>query len=145
MLIGEYKHKMDEKFRVSLPSRFRKNLGNTIVLTRGLERCVFAYNLSRWKEITDRLSKLDGSRPERRKFLRFFISGATEVDIDSAGRILVPRFLLEFADLKQNKEVIIAGVQSRIELWNEEKWEEYKTKMENDEALTDNLGEIGAL
>ena len=144
MLIGEYKHTLDPKKRLSLPSKWRKELGRELVITRGLDNCLFVYPLPEWQKITEKIGQLPLGQADTRSFNRFFLSGAVEVEVDSVGRILVPDFLKDFAAL--GTSVVLAGIYSRIEIWDEEKWNEYKRKIESQaDALAEKLGEIGVL
>lgn len=144
MLIGEYVHSIDAKNRVSLPAKFRKEVGKKVVLTRGLDNCLFLYPMSEWKKVSEKLNELPFGQADTRGFNRFMLSGAVETDVDSVGRILVPDFLKGFAALKN--KVVIAGVHSRIEIWNERSWNEYKKRIEKQaDALAEKLGEYGAL
>lgn len=148
MLIGEYTHTLDPKKRIALPAKFRKELGKTVVITHGLDGCVFLYPLSTWKIISEELS---GNRErnhigtaDSRGFNRFILAGAVEVDVDSAGRVLVPDFLKEFAGLKTR--VVLAGVHNRVELWDEETWLEYKKRIQKQaDALSERLGNMGMI
>jgi MraZ protein len=144
MLIGEYKHTLDPKKRLSLPSKWRKELGRKLVVTRGLDNCLFVYPLPEWQKITEKIGQLPLGQADTRSFNRFFLSGAVEVEVDSVGRILVPDFLKDFATLATN--VVLAGIHNRIEIWDEKKWSEYKRKIESQaDALAEKLGEIGVL
>lgn len=144
MLIGEYTHSLDPKKRLSLPSKFRNELGKKVVVTRGLDNCLFVYPLKEWERITQKVSELPLGQADTRGFNRFFLSGAVEVDIDSVGRILVPDFLKDFAGL--SSKVVLAGVHSRVEIWDEGVWIEYKKRIEKQaDALAEKLGEIGIL
>jgi len=144
MLIGEYKHTLDPKKRLSLPSKWRKELGKKLVITRGLDNCLFVYTLKEWHKITEKIGQLPLGQADTRGFNRFFLSGAVEVEVDSVGRILVPDFLKEFAKL--DSKTVLAGIYNRIEIWDENKWEEYKRKIENQaDALAEKLGEVGVL
>lgn len=148
MLIGEYTHTLDPKKRISLPAKFRKELGKTVVITHGLDGCVFLYPLSTWKVISEELSGSRGGNhigtTDSRGFNRFMLAGAAEVDIDSAGRVLVPDFLKEFAGLKS--KVVLAGVHNRVELWNEKTWIEYKKRIQKQaDALAEKLSEVGMI
>jgi len=144
MLIGEYKHTLDPKKRLSLPSKWRKELGRTLVVTRGLDNCLFVYPLKEWQKITDKIGELPLGQADTRSFNRFFLSGATEVEVDSVGRILVPDFLKDFAALSGT--VVLAGIHSRVEIWDEKKWEEYKRSIEEQaDQLAEKLGQIGVL
>ena len=142
MLIGEYTHTIDPKKRLSLPSKFRRELGKKVVVTRGLDNCLFVYPINEWKKISEKLSELPMGKSDTRGFNRFILSGAVEVGIDSLGRILVPDFLRDFASLKD--KVIVAGVQTRIEIWDEKKGIDYKRKIEKQaDSMAEKLGEIG--
>jgi MraZ protein len=144
MLIGEYKHTLDPKKRLSLPSKWRKELGKRLVVTRGLDNCLFVYPLREWQTITDKVGQLPLGQADTRSFNRFFLSGAVEVEVDSVGRILVPDFLKDFAALATN--VVLAGIHNRIEIWNEDRWNDYKRMIESKaDALAEKLGEIGVL
>ena len=144
MLIGEYKHTLDTKRRLSLPSKWRDELGVKLVVTRGLDNCLFVYPLKEWKTITDKVGQLPLGQADTRSFNRFFLSGAVEVEVDSVGRILVPDFLKDFGKL--DSKVVLAGIHNRIEIWDEKKWESYKRSIETQaDQLAEKLGEIGVL
>lgn len=144
MLIGEYTHSFDEKNRVSLPSRFRRELGKKVVVTRGLDTCLFLFSENEWKKFSEKLSLLSLVQGDKRKFSRFMLGGASEAEIDSAGRILIPDFLKEFAGLKE--KIVLAGLHSRVEIWSEKSWSVYKKSVEKDiDVLAEKLGEVGAL
>ena len=143
MLIGEYKHSIDEKNRMSLPSKFRKELGKKVVATYGLEQCLFIYEISEWNRIAEEISKLGMLKSDTREFNRFMFGGAVEIEIDSLGRILVPEYLKKYADIKSQATVI--GVHKRLEIWNEKKWEDYKMKaVSKADSLAEKLSEAGA-
>lgn len=144
MLIGEYKHTLDIKKRLSVPSKWRGDLGTTLVVTRGLDNCLFVYPQKEWQTITEKISQLPLGQADTRSFTRFFLSGAVEVEVDSVGRILVPDFLKEFAGL--DSKVVLAGIYDRVEIWAEDKWEDYKRRIETQaDQLAEKLGEIGVL
>lgn len=144
MLIGEYTHTLDPKKRLSLPSRWRKELGKKLVVTRGLDNCLFVYPLREWEAITEKVGRLPLGQADTRSFNRFFLSGAVEVEVDTNGRILVPDFLKEFAKLGQ--KVVLAGIHDRVEIWDEKKWNDYKARIEKQaDALAEKLGEVGVL
>lgn len=130
MFIGEYTYSLDEKKRLSIPAKFRRILGKKAILTKGLEECLFLYPQKEWQKLVEKLEKLPLAQREARGFLRLILAGATEVEIDNLGRILIPDFLKDYAKLK--KRVIIAGVLTRIEIWDEELWKEYKKKTEKE-------------
>ena len=144
MLIGEYKHTLDPKKRLSLPSKWRKEIGKKLVVTRGLDNCLFVYPIAEWKKITDKVSELPLGQADTRSFNRFFLSGAVEVEVDSVGRILVPDFLKDFGKL--DAKVVLAGIHDRIEIWDETRWEAYKKSIEAEaDSLAEKLGDIGVL
>ncbi|MFA7310130.1 MAG: division/cell wall cluster transcriptional repressor MraZ [Candidatus Paceibacterota bacterium] len=144
MFIGEYAHSLDEKKRISLPKSFRKDLGKKVVMTRGLDNCLFVYSRANWEKVAGKLQELSFAQADTRGFNRFILSGAAEVEVDSAGRILIPDHQKEFAGLRKN--VIFAGVSDRVEVWDAERWNTYKTRIEKQaDALAEKLGEIGAL
>ena len=121
MLIGEYYHNLDAKGRVSVPSKFRDDLGSTFVLSRGLDDCLYAYSVSEWETFKAELLTMRGSSAQ--KIRRFFFSGATECEIDSQGRVVIPPNFRTYAKL--SKEIVIVGVSNRAEIWDKKKWEDY--------------------
>ena len=144
MLIGEYKHTIDDKKRISLPSKFRKQVGKTMIITRGLDKCLFVYPLAQWQEIAKKFGELGIGQADRRGLNRFMLAGATEVSVDSVGRILIPEYLKEFANIKT--KVVFAGVYNRIEIWDEASWTKYTNKvMKEADDIAEKLGDIGAL
>lgn len=144
MFIGEYEHTLDEKKRVSLPKTFRAGLGKRIVITRGLDNCLFVYPKGGWEKVASKLGELSFAQADTRGFNRFILSGAAEVEVDQVGRILMPEHHKKFANLK--KTVVFAGVSDRVEIWDAARWHEYKAKIEKQaDALAEKLGEIGAL
>lgn len=144
MLIGEYLHTLDSKKRLSLPAKFRKEVGRKVVVTRGLDACLFMFPLSTWKSIAGKLQSLPFGQAGTRGMSRFLLSGAVETEVDGAGRILIPDFLKEFADLRSR--VVLAGVSDRIEIWNEKTWEEYKRRIEKGaDQMAQTLGDMGIL
>ena len=144
MLLGEYTHTLDPKKRLALPAKFRKELGETVVLTHGLDRCLFVYSIDEWKRVAEKLASLGMGAADTRGFNRFMLAGAVETEIDSVGRILIPDFLKEFASL--GTKVIVAGVHTRAEIWDEKNWKEYKSRIEREaDKLAEKLGEIGVI
>lgn len=143
MLIGEFQHTLDSKKRVALPAKFRKEIGKKAVITRGLDKCLFLYPIDEWAKVAENLSQLPTGQASTRSFVRLFLAGARDVEIDSLGRILIPDYLKDYASLGQN--VVIIGVHKRLEIWNQDNWEEYRKKIEGEsEVLAEKLGEIGA-
>jgi MraZ protein len=144
MLIGEYKHTLDDKKRISLPSKFRKEIGKKIVVTHGLDQCLFAYPIKEWQEISKKIGELGMGQADTRGFNRFILAGASEVSVDSVGRILIPEHLRKFASVKS--KVVFTGVYNRIEIWDEKKWDDYKSKViSGADDMAEKLGDIGAL
>lgn len=144
MLIGEYLHTLDSKKRLSLPAKFRKEVGKKVVITRGLDQCLFMFPQPTWKGIASKLETLPFGQADTRGMSRFLLSGAVESDVDGAGRILIPDFLKDFADLKGR--VVLAGVSDRVEIWNDKVWEEYKRRIEKGaEQMAETLGNLGIL
>jgi MraZ protein len=144
MLIGEHTHTLDTKKRLSLPSKFRKELGKKVILTRGLDTCVFVYSQKEWKNFSEKLGELSMGQSDTRAFNRFLLGGAVETEVDAAGRILIPDFLKEFAEL--DTKVVVAGIANRVELWDEKVWKDYQTQVEKKaDALAEKLGEIGMI
>jgi MraZ protein len=142
MLIGEFRHNIDEKRRIAIPSKFRRELGKRAVITRGLDKCLFVYPLAEWEKVAEKLSALSTGQSETRNFVRLIFAGATDVSIDSLGRILIPDYLRKFAGLKD--KVVIAGVYKRLEIWNARYWEDYKGRTEKQtDFLAEKLGELG--
>jgi MraZ protein len=142
MFIGEYTYSIDEKKRLAIPPKFRQLLGNKGVVTRGLDQCLFLYPAKEWENLAQKLSKLPLSQADARGFARIMLTGAMEVTFDNLGRILVPDFLKEYAQLK--KKVVVAGLYNRVEIWDERKWKEYKLKTEKEVGdIAERLKELG--
>lgn len=143
MLIGEYKHSLDPKKRVAIPAKFRKEIGEKAVVTKGQDQCLFVYPMNEWEKVAEKLSGLPTGPADTRNFVRLSFSGANDVEIDALGRILIPDNLKEFAGLKE--KVVIVGVYKRLEIWNEENWKNYKQRLEKQtDILAEKLGESGA-
>lgn len=147
MLIGEHLHTIDDKSRVSLPSKFRKEMGSNVVIAPGIDSCLFVFTLKGWKEFAERLSKPDSSsvlQADNRNFNRIIFGRATEVEVDSIGRILIPTHLCEHAGI--TTKVAIIGVLNRVEIWDEKLWSSYRTTVEKKtDALAEKLGSVGIL
>ena len=138
MFIGEYRHTFDAKNRISLPSRFRKELGGSVVVTRGLDRCLFVYPKAAWKKEAEKLARHSTGTAAGRGLSRLMLAGASEADVDSAGRILVPDYLKTFAGL--SVKAVVAGVSERVELWDEKAWTSYTKQIEkNADAFAEAL------
>jgi MraZ protein len=142
MFIGEYKHTIDTKKRLAIPSKFRKELEGRAVITRGLDQCLIIYPVKEWEKMAKKLESLPTSQIEARNFARIMLSGASEVELDKLGRILIPDFLKNYACLKKNAAIL--GLSNRIEIWDEEKWQEYKTETEMTVGnIAEKLKELG--
>ncbi|MCX6765844.1 MAG: division/cell wall cluster transcriptional repressor MraZ [Candidatus Moranbacteria bacterium] len=142
MFIGEYSHTIDPKKRLALPSKFRKELGAKAVVTRGLDKCLFVYPLKTWNELAAKLGTLPVGESGTRSFIRLMLAGATDVDVDRQGRILLPEYLKKYAALKKN--IIVAGLFNRLEIWDERSWSSYKQKAEkNTDEIAEQLGKLG--
>jgi MraZ protein len=141
MFIGEYRHTIDTKKRLALPAKFRKELGKTAIITRGLDNCLVVYSLKAWKVMSGKLGKLP-AKMEARGFARIMLAGAMPVDLDKLGRILIPEYLKEYAGLRKN--TVICGLYDRLEIWDEQKWDNYKKRTEKDVGdFAAKLGELG--
>ncbi len=120
MFMGEYNHTVDAKGRIIVPSKFREQLGDEFVVTKGLDGCLFVYENSEWKNLEDKLHTLPLTNANARKFTRFFLAGATSCEVDKQGRILLPAVLREFAHI--DKDAVLVGVGNRIEIWSKDNW-----------------------
>lgn len=144
MLIGEYTHTVDDKNRISLPVKFRQEMGKKIVITPGLDGCLFVFTMKQWGTISEKLGESSILQADTRSFNRYMLGGASEVEVDSIGRILIPDFLKDRANLKS--KVVMIGVQNRVEIWNDKSWIDYKKVVEKQaDSLAEKLGQAGAL
>lgn len=123
MFIGEYHHTIDEKGRIIIPAKFREELGNNFIITRGIENCLFVYSKENWAKITDKLSSLPFTKKDARTFNRFFMSGATDVELDKQGRVNISKPLIDYAFLL--KDCVIIGTGDRLEVWSQESWDSF--------------------
>lgn len=130
LFIGEYKHQLDEKGRLAIPSKFRSKLKKGAVVTKGLDGCLFLYLPDEWNKLVTKLTQMPISQGNARGFSRLMLAGAMPVEVDAQGRINLPKYLIDFAGLKGSS--VIAGLMSRLEIWNEKTWEEYKKKSEKE-------------
>ena len=133
MLSGEYRHSIDLKGRVIIPSKIRDEMNGKIVITRGLDGCLFGYNEKTWNNIMEKLNTLPFTKRDARNFTRFMTSGAITLEFDKQGRVNIPNYLNEYASL--TKDIVIIGVINRIEIWSKDKWEEFMNN--NIESLSD--------
>ena len=132
MFMGEYHHNIDEKGRLTIPSKVRDELGENFIVTRGLDNCLFVYPKEEWTNIINKYKELPNTK-DARNFMRFFLSGATNCEFDKNGRINIPSPLTKYADLI--KECVIIGVNDRLEIWSKERWENFI--LENEDNLSD--------
>lgn len=123
MFMGEYRHNIDEKGRLIIPAKFREGLGESFIITRGLDHCLFVYPLDEWKLLEEKLKSLPFTKKDARAFTRFFFSGATECELDKQGRVNISSPLRQYGELE--KECVIIGVSNRVEIWSKALWEDY--------------------
>ena len=144
MLLGEHRHTLDSKKRLSLPAKFRKELGKKLVITKGFDGSLLVYSLKEWKRLRDKLQTLSLGQADARGFSRHLFGGATEAEVDAAGRILIPDFLKEYAGLSNT--VVVVGLSDKVELWSEERWERYRKALdEKSDLIAEKLGDIGMI
>ncbi len=138
MFMGEFHHNIDEKGRLIIPSKFRYELGEKFIVTRGLENCLFVYPMNDWNNIINKLKELPFTSKDARTFMRMFLSGATECEIDRNGRINISSPLINYASLE--KECVIIGVNDRLEIWSNDKFDEFfNTNIDNFSDIAENL------
>lgn len=144
MLIGEYEHSLDAKGRLIMPAKIREDIGDKFIITKGLDGCLFGFSQKEWDNFQEKLKTLPLTNKNARDFVRFFLSGAMECEIDKQGRFLISANLREYSDL--NKEVVITGVGTRIEIWDKDKWKKYNSE-ENISAdqIAENMANLGML
>ncbi len=133
MLMGEFHHNIDEKNRLVIPSKFRCELGEKFIVTRGLDHCLFVYSMNEWQKLVEKLKTLPFTQMNARKFSRFFLSGAIDAEFDRSGRISITSPLIEYAGI--TKECVIIGVSDRLEIWAKETWENFLD--DNEDAFSD--------
>lgn len=142
MFLGEYTHNVDNKNRLAVPAKFRAELKDGAVITRGLDNCLFLFTKSDWGVLVDKIKELPLSQARARSFSRMMLMGAMEVSLDKLGRILLPDYLKKYAGIR--RKVAIGGVLNRLEIWDEEKWEKYKKESEkNVEKTAEGMFELG--
>ncbi len=142
MFLGEYQHSLDEKGRITIPAKFREEIGYKFVATKGLDNCIFLYPQDEWQLIEKKLRSLPFTRADVRSFVRFFFSGAAELDLDRQGRSVLPLNLREYAGI--DRDVIIIGVGTRVEIWSIEKWTDYNENAQSSyEEIAENLVDLG--
>lgn len=142
MFIGEFTHSVDKKGRAAIPSKFRPELAEGAVVTRGLDGCLFVYPKRQWEKIAEKFASLPLSQSKTRAFTRLMLAGAMDVNLDSQGRILIPEYLRTYANISE--EAVIAGLYNRLEIWSKQAWEEYKESTEEkSEEIAEKLSELG--
>ncbi len=142
MFIGEFQHNLDAKGRLALPAKFRAKMSEGVIITRGLDRCLFVFTAKEWQALAEKLINLPLAQANSRAFVRLMLAGAMDVELDQQGRILIPDYLREYASLK--KEAIIAGLYNRVEIWDKTAWKQYKEKTErSSDEIAEKLGELG--
>ncbi|PIR73985.1 MAG: cell division/cell wall cluster transcriptional repressor MraZ [Candidatus Magasanikbacteria bacterium CG10_big_fil_rev_8_21_14_0_10_47_10] len=142
MFIGEYFHNLDDKGRLAIPKKFRAALAKGAVVTRGLDDCLFLYTMAEWKVLAEKLASLPFSQANTRAFARLMLAGAMDVALDKQGRVVLPEYLRGYAGLK--KEITVAGLYNRLELWDTRKWSDYTIRTESARnEIAEQLGELG--
>ena len=142
MFIGEYSHNLDEKGRLAVPKKFRADLENGAVVTKGFDGCLFLYTKPEWSKLAERLASLPFAQANSRAFSRLMLGGAMDVEVDKQGRIMLPEYLRSFAGI--SKAVVVAGLYNRLELWDSGKWAEYKKRTEAESTeIAEQMAELG--
>lgn len=141
MLIGEHWHTIDPKNRIMIPTKLRQELGNSFMLTRGLDNCIYAYPMREWEKFREKLASLPDTRSDARKFKRFFLSGAVEVEMDKQGRVLIPVNLAEYGKL--SNDVVTIGMQDKLEIWSKENWTRYQEQEINMDEVAESMADLG--
>ncbi len=142
MFIGEFTHSLDTKGRAAVPIKFRGKLGTNAIITRGLDRCLFVFTSQEWETLAQKLIALPLAQANSRAFVRLMLAGAMDVEVDKQGRVLIPDYLREYAGLE--KEIVVAGLYNRIEVWNSQTWKGYKEKTESEsDEIAEKLSELG--
>lgn len=142
MFIGEYAHNLDEKGRLAIPIKFRAVLKKGAIVTRGLDNCLFVYTQTEWQKLANKLANLPIAQAKSRAFARLMLAGAMDVELDKQGRIVIPEYLRGYASIQ--KKVIVTGLYSRLEIWDESKWEQYKNTTEKESVdIAEALHDLG--
>ncbi len=145
MLYGEYRHTIDEKRRVSVPAKLRKELGKKVVITHGLDNCLFIFPMESWEKVVAKMEALSLGQSDARAFSRYLFAGATDVEVDSLGRVLIPDFLAKEVGIADGKAVLI-GVHDRLEMWSEARWDAYKaTVNDTADSVAEKLSALGVI
>lgn len=142
MFIGEFSHSVDAKGRVAIPAKFRSKISGGAIITRGLDKCLFVFTKKDWEKLAEKLVALPISQSNSRAFGRLMLSGASDVGLDSQGRILIPDYLRKYAGIARTVKVI--GVYSRVEVWDDKSWEAYKKKTEGaSDEIAEKMADLG--
>ncbi len=142
MFIGEYSHNLDDKGRMAIPVKFRRDLAKGAVVTRGLDNCLFLYTKTEWAKLAEKLAALPISQSNSRAFARLMLAGAMDVEVDKQGRVVLPEYLRKFASIK--KTLVVAGLYNRLEIWDEELWNKYKNQTEAESGtIAEKMAELG--
>lgn len=142
MFIGEYEHAIDEKGRMAIPSKIRRDIGSGAVVTRGIDNCLWLFPKKEWQTLAEKLANLPLTDSNSRAFSRLMLAGAMEVEFDSQGRILIPGYLKTYAGLK--KYAVVAGLYNRLEIWDTGIWKEYKSKTEKaTDQIAKHMADLG--
>ena len=142
MFLGQFAHSLDSKGRLAIPARFRLQLGEGAIVTRGLDGCLVIYPAQEWQEYAEKLDKLPSTQPDVRNFKRFIFSGATECEFDRQGRVLIPAFLREYAALDET--AVVVGQFSKVEIWSQSRWDTARPKVEEEgEQIAERLSGLG--
>ncbi len=142
MLGGEYRHTIDAKGRVSIPAKFRNDLGNVFVISKGIgENCLFIFTLHEWRRLEEKIKKLPLTDKKARRFSRYLIGGSSECEIDKQGRVMLPQYLREYASLK--KDAVLVGLSTRVEIWDAEEWDAYNDLSTQDSDIEDDMESLG--
>jgi MraZ protein len=141
MFIGEYQHTLDLKNRIIIPSKFREELGDRFVITKGLDNCLYAYPVEEWANLEQKLKSLPLSSRDARAFARFIFSGAAECEPDKQGRVILPQNLIEYASI--TKDVVTIGVSTRFEIWSKENWDNYNNSNVDFDEIAEKMTQLG--
>ena len=142
MFIGEFQHNLDQKGRIAIPAKFRKDFEDGLIITRGIDKCLFIFSKSERNKLAEKLSELPLAQANSRAFARLMFSGAVDENLDNQGRILIPDYLRNYASLK--KQLVINGLFNRLEIWDKDIWQDYKNKTENSsEEIAERLSQLG--
>lgn len=141
MFIGEYRHTVDDKGRLAIPTKFRETLALGAVVTKGLDGCLFVYTAAEWEKLANKIATLPISHANTRSFSRLMLAGAMDVAIDKQGRVVLPDYLRQYAQIE--KKVVISGLYNRLEIWDEASWDTYKKDMEkNSASVAESLNDL---